>query len=263
MFLIEAGPALLLGIVVLFYMTDRPEKAKWLDTEERDWLSSTMNAERAAKDKAGAKHSILKGMTDPRVLALSLVYFGTSAGLYTLGIWAPQVLHGFGLTSFQTGLVNAIPPIASVIAMYFWSRHSDRTGERTWHVTITCTVAAIGLFFAGFAASLVAVLLALVVVNCGVSSAKPPLWAMPTLFLSGSAAATGIATINSIGNLGGFVGPYAIGLIKQSTGSFEYGLYFVGALLLISAITTLVIAGTSARKSAAAIQAAEAKASHS
>lgn len=260
MFLIEAGPALVLGIVVLFYMTDRPEKAKWLEVEERDWLSATMNAERAAKDKAGAGHNILKGMTDIRVLALSLVYFGTSAGLYTLGIWAPQMIHGFGPTAFQTGIVNAIPPIVAVAAMYAWSRHSDRTGERTWHVALACTAAAIGLFFA---ASLVAVMIALVVVNSGVSAAKPPLWSMPTLFLSGSAAATGIATINSIGNLGGFVGPYAIGLIKQQTGSYAWGLYFVGALLLISAITTLVIAGTSARKSASAIEAAEAELAHS
>jgi ACS family tartrate transporter-like MFS transporter len=173
------------------------------------------------------------------------------------------MLHGLGLTSFQTGLVNAIPPIFAVIAMYGWSRHSDRTGERTWHVTLACAAAGIGLFFAGFAVSLVAVVLALVVVNAGVSAAKPPLWSMPTLFLSGSAAATGIATINSIGNLGGFVGPYAIGLIKQATGSYEWGLYFVGSLLLVSAITTLVIAGTSARKSAAAIEAAEAQLSHS
>lgn len=247
MFLVEAVPALVLGVVVLFYMTDRPEKAKWLDPEERDWLAATMSAERAAKDKAGASHSILKGMTDPRVLALSLVYFGTSAGLYTLGIWAPQMIHGFGLTSFQTGLVNAIPPVFAVAAMYLWSRHSDRTGERTWHVTLACVAAGVGLFFAGFAASLVAVMVALVVVNAGVSAAKPPLWSMPTLFLSGSAAATGIATINSIGNLGGFVGPYAIGLIKQSTGSFEWGLYFVGGLLVLSAVMTLVIAGTARR----------------
>ncbi|RDD70256.1 MFS transporter [Paracoccus versutus] len=250
MFVLEAAPALILGVVVLFYLTDRPEKAKWLAADERAWLASTMNAERAAKDKAGANHSILKGLTDPRVLALALVYFGTSAGLYTLGIWAPQMLHGLGLTSFQTGLVNAIPPIFAVVAMYLWSRHSDRTGERTWHVTLACIAAGAGLFFAGFAVSLAAVVLALVVVNAGVSAAKPPLWSMPTMFLSGSAAATGIATINSLGNLGGFVGPYVIGLIKQATGSFEWGLYFVAGLLILSAVVTLIIAGT-ARRSAA------------
>lgn len=252
MFVLEAVPALVLGVVVLFYMTDRPEKAKWLDDEERKWLSDTMNAERAAKDKAGASHSILKGLFDIRVLALSLIYFGTSAGLYTLGIWAPQIIHSFGLTSFQTGLVNAIPPIFAVAAMYLWSRHSDKTGERTWHVAIACAVAGVGLFFAGFAVSLLAVMVALVVVNCGVSASKAPLWSMPTMFLSGSAAATGIATINSLGNLGGFAGPYVIGVIKQRTGSFEYGLYFVGALLLISAILTLIVAGTSKNKAVAA-----------
>ncbi|WP_152988082.1 MFS transporter, partial [Paracoccus sp. MKU1] len=157
--------------------------------------------------------------------------------------------------SFQTGLVNAIPPIFAVVAMYLWSRHSDRTGERTWHVTLACAAAGLGLFFAGFAVSLVAVVLALVLVNAGVSAAKPPLWSMPTLFLSGSAAATGIATINSLGNLGGFVGPYAIGLIKNQTGSFEYGLYFVGGLLILSAVMTLIIA-RSTRKQADAIASA-------
>lgn len=251
LFVIESIPALLLGVVVLFYLTDHPEKASWLADEERAWLSETMSAERAAKDRQGASHGILKGMTDLRVLALSLIYFGTSAGLYTLGIWAPQLIHSFGLTSFQTGVFNAIPPIVSVAAMYLWSRHSDKTGERIWHVALACTAAGIGLFFAGYAVTLVAVIVALVVVNSGVTSAKPPLWTMPTLFLSGSAAASGIATINSLGNLGGFVGPYVIGLIKQQTGSFEGGLFFVGGLLILSAIVTLIVA-SSARKQAAA-----------
>lgn len=248
MFILEALPALAFGVIVLVYMTDRPEKAKWLEPEERDWLSGVLNAERAAKDKT-AGHSILKGLLDIRVLALALVYFGTSAGLYTLGFWAPQMIHGFGLTSFQTGFVNAIPPIVAVAAMYFWSRHSDLTNERPWHVVIACTVAGVGLFFAGIATTLVAVVLALVIVNVGVSSSKPPLWSMPTLFLSGSAAATGIATINSIGNLGAFVGPYMIGFIKQSTGSYEWGLYFVGGLLIVSAILTLVLSRTAIRAS--------------
>ena len=241
MFVLEAIPALILGVVVLFYMTDRPEKAKWLDAEEREWLSGTMNAERAAKDKAGASHSILKGMTDPRVLALSLVYFGTSAGLYTLGIWAPQMLNALGLTSFQTGLVNAIPPIFAVMAMYTWSRHSDRTGERSWHVVLACLLAALGLVLAGGTEGLVGVMLALCLVNLGISAAKPPLWAMPTMFLSGSAAAAGIATINSIGNLGGFVGPSVIGWVRGATGSFAGGLYVVAAALVVSAALTLLL----------------------
>jgi len=240
MFIIEAAPALVLGVVVLFYMTDRPEKATWLNADERNWLVDTMNAESARKaERAG--HSVWRGLADLRVLALALVYFGTSAGLYTLGIWAPQIIKEFGLSSLQVGFINALPGAVAVIAMVLWARHSDRTGERTWHVVLACIIASIGLVLAGFAGSVMAVVLALTLVNAGISSAKPPLWSMPTMFLSGSAAAAGIATINSIGNLGGFVGPAMIGWIKDLTGSFQGGLYFVAALLVVSAVLTLAL----------------------
>jgi len=240
MFLMEAVPAILLGFVVLFYMTDRPEKAKWLKDDEREWLVNAMNVEHAAK-AATASHSIWRGLADPRVLALSLVYFGTSAGLYTLGIWAPQIIKEFGLSTMQVGLLNAVPPTVAVVVMVLWARHSDRTGERTWHVVAACIAAAVGLMLAGSATSVISVVAALTLVNIGISAAKPPLWSMPTMFLSGSAAAAGIATINSIGNLGGFVGPAMIGWIKDLTGSFQGGLYFVAGLLVLSAVLTLVL----------------------
>jgi ACS family tartrate transporter-like MFS transporter len=241
MFIAEAVPAVILGVVVLFYMTDRPEKAQWLTAEERQWLVTTMNAEAATK-AASASHSIWRGLADLRVIALSLVYFGTSAGLYTLGIWAPQIIKEFGLSSLQVGFLNALPGTVAIVAMVLWARHSDRTGERTWHVVAACMLASLGLMLAGFAGTVLAVLLALTLVNIGISSAKPPLWSMPTMFLSGSAAAAGIATINSIGNLGGFVGPAMIGWIKDLTGSFLGGLFFVAALLVLSAVLTLVLA---------------------
>lgn len=247
MFIIEAVPALIFGVIVLFYLTDRPEKAKWLSDEERAWLVQTMEQERAGK--ARASHSIWAGLADIRVLALALVYFGTSAGLYTLGIWAPQIIKSFGLTSFQTGLINSIPAIFAVVAMILWARHSDRKNERMWHVVGACLLAAAGLALAAGATSVFAVLAALTLVNIGISASKPPLWSMPTLFLSGPAAAAGIATINSIGNLGGFVGPSMIGWIKDTTGSFVGGLYFVASLLVISAGVTLILARGAARRS--------------
>ncbi|UQR61953.1 MFS transporter [Bradyrhizobium sp. C-145] len=240
LFVLEALPAVLLGFVVLGFLTDRPEKAKWLAEDERRWLVETMNVETTSK-VATASHSIWRGLADPRVLALSLIYFGTSAGLYTLGVWAPQIIKQFGLSSLQVGFLNALPATAAVIAMILWARHSDRTGERTWHVVWACLIAAAGLAYAGLAAGVVAVLVALTLVNIGISSAKPPLWSMPTLFLSGPAAAAGIATINSIGNLGGFVGPAMIGWIKDQTGSFVGGLYFVAGLLVLSAVLTLLL----------------------
>ncbi len=241
MFILEAIPALILGVVVFFYMTDKPEQAKWLKDDERAWLVKAM-AEENAKKSDGAKHSILSGLANPRVLALAMIYFGTSAGLYTLGIWAPQIIKQLGVSSMTVGFLNAIPPIVSVIAMVLWSRHSDRTGERTWHVVLACLAASVGLVVAAGANSVVGLIAALTLVNIGISCAKPPLWSMPTMFLSGAAAATGIATINSIGNLGGFAGPAMIGWVKDQTGSYAGGLYFVAGLLVMSAVLTLILA---------------------
>src|SRR6476646_8710561 len=136
-----------------------------------------MNAEHAAK-AAKASHSIWRGLADPRVLALSLVYFGSSAGLYTLGVWAPQIIKQFGLSAVQVGFLNAVPATVAVIAMVLWARHSDRTGERTWHVVLMCLLAAAGLWLAGLSSSIAAVIAALTLVNIGISSSKPPLWSM-------------------------------------------------------------------------------------
>ncbi len=247
MFLIEAIPAVILGVVVFFYMTDRPEKAAWLKPDEREWLVKTMQAEDA--NKGGQQHhSILRGLANPRVLALALIYFGTSAGLYTLGIWAPQIIKELGVSSMTVGLLNAIPPIISVVAMILWSRHSDKTNERTWHVALACLTAAVGLAIAASTGSMFGLIAALTIVNVGICCSKPPLWSMPTMFLSGAAAATGIATINSIGNLGGFAGPAMIGWVKDQTGSFAGGLYFVAGLLILSTVLTLVLSFTQKNK---------------
>ncbi|MGC1023889.1 MFS transporter [Pantoea agglomerans] len=243
MFVLEAIPALLLGIVVLFWLTDRPAKAKWLTEEERTWLQNSLQAEEQARATGQNHTSAWRGLADKRVLALALVYFGTSAGLYTLGIWAPQIIHSFGASSLEIGFLNAFPAVAGVLGMILWARHSDRTRERSWHVIAACLLAAAGLIYAGSVTTLFSVIIALTLVTVGISASKPPLWSMPTLFLSGPAAAAGIAAINSIGNLGGFVGPMMIGIIRQQTGSYTGGLYFVAGLLLISALTVLILAG--------------------
>ncbi len=242
MFLLEALPAVLLGGVVLSFLTDRPEKANWLEKEERDWLVQAMRREQKSDDDVHGLRAALRALANPRILALSAVYFGTSAGLYTLGIWSPQIIAQHGLDPFEIGLVNAIPPIFAVAAMILWARHSDRTGERNWHAVIACLVAAAGLLLATTAEGIVLTVVALILVNAGVSSAKPPLWSLPTQFLSGSVAAAGIATINSIGNLGGFVGPALIGWIKDTTGGFDGGLISVAVALSVSALLVLMLA---------------------
>lgn len=246
LFVIESIPAVVLGIVVFFYMTDKPEGATWLKDDERQWLVNEMNKEAASKEGA-ATHSFIRGLLDIRVLALAMIYFGTSAGLYTLGIWAPQIIKQLGVSSMTVGFLNAIPPAISVIGMVLWSKHSDRTGERTWHVIIACLLAAVGLVIAGNSNGIFALIAALTLVNIGISCAKPPLWSMPTMFLSGAAAASGIATINSIGNLGGFAGPVVIGWMKDATGSYAGGLYFVAGLLVCSAFLTLLLSRTQSK----------------
>ncbi len=255
LYIIEAAPAVVLGFVVLKYLTDRPEQAHWLAEDERTWLMARLKAE-AELRKGGQGHtaSAWLALKDMRVLALALIYFGTSAGLYTLGLWAPSMIREFGFTPFQTGVLTGVPSVVAVVAMVWWARHSDRSGERTWHVVIPCVVACIGFVLAGNATTALFVVLSLVVVNVGISSAKAPLWAMPSTFLSGAGAAAGIAMINSLGNLGGFVGPFAIGWLKNRTGGYAAGLYVVAATLAVSAVVTLLLARQT-RNSDLAVQA--------
>ena len=240
MFLIDAVAAILLGIFTLFYLNDRPEKNRWLNQKETDWLITTLAQERNAQGSQ-AKTSIWKGLTDIRVLTLAVVYFGTSAGLYSLNIWSPQFIKSFGLSTFQIGFVNAIPAALSVVAMILWAKHSDKTKERTWHVVSACLLACVGFILAGSVHSLPLAIFALILANIGISSCKPPLWSIPSLFLNGPAAAAGLAAINSIGNLGGFAGPAVIGWLKETTGDFSLALYCVAGMLVISALLTLSI----------------------
>ncbi len=252
LYILEALPAILLGFVVLKVLTDKPEKANWLEPEERDWLVATLQAEDAASNsRAGHTVGVWRALRDPRVLALSLIYLGTSAGLYTLGLWSPLILRQFGYSPIQTGWINAVPSVIAVIGMVAWARHSDRSAERTWHVVLPCVLACVGFIWVGGLSTAIGVILALVIANVGISAAKAPLWAMPTMFLSGASAAAGIALINSIGNLGGFVGPFLIGWMKSRWGSYAGGLYVVAATLAISAIVTLVLSRHSSQRSAA------------
>jgi ACS family tartrate transporter-like MFS transporter len=254
LYILEAMPAILLGFVVLKVMTDAPSQAQWLSPDERKWLIAKLEAESSVtKAQAGHSAGALNALRDPRVLALALIYFGTSAGLYTLGLWAPLMIRQFGFTPLETGLINAIPSVLAVIAMIVWARHSDKSQERTWHVVIPCALGCVGFICAGQANTALFVVLALVVVNIGISAAKAPLWAMPSMFLSGAGAAAGIAMINSIGNLGGFVGPFVIGALKVATGGYAAGLYVVGTTLAVSAVVTLLLSRKAGQRHAIAV----------
>ncbi len=238
-YLIEALPAVVLAFVVLALMTDRPAVAKWLNADEKEWLESELRAERTTVESAG-RLTLLRALTDSRVLMLSMIYFTSVVAGYGITFFLPQIVKGLGHSNFVTGLLTAIPYVIGVIGLICWGHSSDRHKERRWHLIIASTLAGIGLagtaFFTGSAWALVTMSLAAI----GLYGSRPSFWPMPSLFLTGAAAAGGIALINSIGNLGGYVGPFIVGWIKQSTNSFEMGVYFLSACAFTSALLTFL-----------------------
>ncbi len=241
LFLVEGIPAIVLGLITFRFLTDRPADATWLTPDERDWLSSAIQQEQTAL-KNPRSHNAWRALTDWRVLALSVAYFGTSAGLYTIGFWAPLIIKGLGFSVFRVSLLVAIPNLIAVVGMVLWSRNSDRTGERYWHAALACLVAAVGMAVAARAGSSAFLAIAgLSLTAFGVSAAKPPLWSLPTTFFGGTAAAASIGLVNSLGTLGGFAGPYMIGSTNGTTGHFTRGLYLVGGTLIVSAVTIIVM----------------------
>ncbi len=231
LFLVEGVPAVALGLVVLGYLTDRPEHADWLTAEERAWLADHVAREQQLVHERH-RLTMRQAFTNGRVWRLCLVYFAIVVGFYGISFWLPQIIKGLsGLDDWLVGLVSAIPSLVSAIAMVVVARHSDETGERRWHVAGPALVATIGFVASASVRSPVMALVALSVAASGVWGALGPFWTLPTAFLSGTAAAGGIALINSIGNVGGFVGPYAVGWIRDATGSFAAGLLVLAAAL--------------------------------
>jgi MFS transporter, ACS family, tartrate transporter len=242
MFILEGIPAVIFGIITYFYLTDRPNDAKWLSQEEKDWLNAELQKEREAK-LGVEQHSIRQVLKNPRVLRLSLIYFTLVTGLYGIGFWLPTIIKEFSqvLSNTQVGLITMIPYIIGAIAMIWWGRHSDRTGERRLHAAIPPLIGAIGLIGCGMISEPVTSLVFMAIATAGIYSFFGPFWSLPALFLTGSSAAVGIAFINSIGNLGGFLGPYMLGYLKDATGKMQIGLFFLSALLVICSLLVLGI----------------------
>ncbi len=240
LFLLEGLPAVLLGFVVLGYLTDRPEEAAWLTPAERAWLSTQMNQER---EQCERRHglSVLQALSNSAVWQLGLLIFlCTSFGQYVLSLWLPQIVRGLaGLSDFMVGLVSAVPNLLAAVAMVLVGAHSDRSGERLLHIAASATVAAFAFLTSAFVHSPVVAVLGLSVAAAGLLSSHGPFWTLPSAFLSGPAAAGGIALINSIGNVSGFVGPYVIGLLKGTSGSFHSGLLLLALVPLAGAALAL------------------------
>jgi ACS family tartrate transporter-like MFS transporter len=238
LFLIEGLPAVLLGVIVFFYLTDCPEQAQWLEPAERTWLSNAINAEQVqARERHGV--GLGRALLHPMVWALGFVAFAFQCGSYGLTLWIPQIIKGLaGFTDFEVGMISAIPYFAAAVGMVMIGAHSDRTGERFTHIAGSMLVGAIGFTASAYLTSPVPGLIALTVAAVGDLGSRGPFWALPGRFLAGHASAGGIALINTVGALGGFVGPSLIGFVKNTTGSFKGGLILLAALLVSSAAVT-------------------------
>jgi len=241
MFLLEGMPAILCGFAVLVFLRDGPRQAAWLTSEEKDWLESELARERGM---ALPSHSVLAALREPRVWFLGLVYFGLLVGMYGYGFWLPQIVQGFGkLSNLEVGFVSAIPYAAAALTMFLWCRHSDRTGERTWHIALPSFVGALGLAAsAHFGNSPALALAALSLSAIGVYAALPVFWTLPTSLLAGSAAAAGIALVNSIGNTGGALGPMLVGAVTDATGGYGAALWILAAMVTFAGVLVLALA---------------------
>jgi len=224
LFVIEGLPTVLLGVVCLFYLTDKPEDAAWLNPQQREWLTRTMNREAAARS-AKAHVPLWKLFSSPHVWGMALVCSCASAAGTVLNVWQPQLLKSFGLSVIQTGLVNSIPYAIASVLMVWWGRHSDRTGERRWHTAIPLLLIGAGMGLASAVHTLAPVVMLLSLVLIGAYSFKGPFWAMATGWLATGSAAAGLAGINAVSNLiGGGLMVNVYGWVKDATGSYSMAL---------------------------------------
>lgn len=247
LFLLEGLPALLAGLAVYGVMPDRPKDAHWLTPEEAAALQDLLDHEERAPSTHVHGTRLIEGLISAPVLLLSFAYFGALLGGFGIIFWVPQIVKAFGLSNFETGLVAAIPYACSVVAMVVLGRIGDRTGKRVALVVGPILAGAAGLVIAGLTSSPVVSIAALSLAACGIYGMLPSFWALPPTYLKGSAVAGGFAMVNSIGALGGFVGPYIVGWVKETTGAFGPGLVVLGGGAAMTAVFVLVLSRLHAR----------------
>jgi ACS family tartrate transporter-like MFS transporter len=239
---LEAAPAIVLGILTYRLLPNRPADARFLTQPEKDWLAAELAKEEKSAQASGAV-SAWKALGSGRVWYLAIIYFTIIIGVYAMSFWLPQVVKGLSKLYSNTtvGFLVPIPHICGLIAMLVLSRHSDRTQERRWHAAIPAILGGVALLVVGRVTSPALSIALLALMAIGVDSFFGPFWSLPSKFLTGVAAASGIALINSVGNLGGFVGPYVIGAVSKRTGSTSGGLAFVGVSMIVSAMLVLLL----------------------
>jgi ACS family tartrate transporter-like MFS transporter len=241
MFLLEGIPTVLLGLVVLRLLTDRPANATWLPPANRAWLETIMARERASVEAVHNELSVLRGLVDPRVLLLCFTYFAFGTISYSMGYFLPLIVKGWGVTNFQVGWIVAIPSVVGIIAMISGSYFADRLEDKRPMLSVLMLLCTVGWIGMGVYATSAWALLAVMLVEVGIGIARPMFWTVPPLFLSGAAMAGAIALISVFANFGGSIGPVVIGWLRTTTDSFSGGLYYVAACAFVSAIVVVTL----------------------
>jgi len=242
LFLVEAVPAVVLGGAVLLWLPNGPHDARWLSGEEREWLGRRLASEAGAGGREGHRVVLGRLLRSGQVWLFSALYLSLVVALYSISFWLPQILQRLsGSSDLVVGFVSALPYVVAAVGMVLIARHSDAHEERRWHVAIPLLVAAAGLALSIFAESTALAVFAISIAALGIWGSLGPFWAMPTAVLRGTAAAAGIAWINSVGNLGGFLGPYAVGAIRDLTGGFGASLGTLAAILVVGAGLALLV----------------------
>jgi MFS transporter, ACS family, tartrate transporter len=236
LFLLEGLPAVAFGLVTLFYLPDGPEKVAWIPKAEKEWLLGRLAEEKLEKEKE-REHALSQAFKSGRVWGLCAIYFSLVVAMYGITLWLPLIIEdASGLGDLKVGVISALPYLGAAVFMVVVGTSSDRTGERRFHVAGCLVIAAMGFFLSCGATSLWGKIMCLLVAAVGIWGALGPFWALAGSFLSGTAAAAGIALINSVGNLGGFAGPTLMGFLRDSTGSYSRGLFALGAIVLLGGI---------------------------
>jgi MFS transporter, ACS family, tartrate transporter len=247
LFLLEGLPAVVLGSSVLFYLTDRPETARWLSPTEHEWLVEKLAAERKA---CLLRPDIRAALTDATVWKLGIIFLLAAAGFYGYSFWAPLVIKSLtGLSNFKVGLVLGAISAITILGMLLNGYHSDRTGERAIHIAVPLLVTAVGFVGCALLHQHVLAIIALALVPLGHCASYGPFWSMPTQFLTGPAAAAGIALVTMIANVGGFAGPALIGVLKTRTGTHTDAFLLLGGLAVIATFLALRLGAVQARDS--------------
>jgi ACS family tartrate transporter-like MFS transporter len=239
LFLAEGLPAVVLGVAAAKYLPDGPQHASWLNAEERRLVEARLALERRERQ---SKHTLGAALSSGTVWLLAILYFTIVFGHYGIALWLPQILKGFGgMSDLRVGMLSALPFLTAAITMVVVAKHSDSKNERRWHLALSAFTGAMALMGSAAASGPWTSLLSISIAAAGVSSTAGPFWTFPVEFLGGTAAAGGIALINSMGNLAGFVGPALVGLIREETGSFAGGLLAMAVAVMIAGAMALVI----------------------